>query len=81
MMFKYVRHEIIGFILWPFTDDLWHKHVGDLAMRRVPGKIVSAGFVSFDSGYPHCHGRSESLGIGCSANDSDDLASQMDVKS
>jgi len=47
MSLKYVRHEEIGFVLWPRTDALWHSHVGRLLQQRRDGKIVSAGFVEF----------------------------------
>ena len=77
MQLKYVRHERIGFILWPRTDDLWHSHVGRLAQSKAGGEIVSAGFVDLGGGAPRCFGMSESLGIASRDDDSDALAAQF----
>jgi len=77
MQLKYVRHERIGFILWPRTDDLWHSHVGMLAQSKAGGEIVSAGFVDLRGGAPRCFGMSKSLGIASRDDDSDALAAQL----
>jgi len=78
MSLKYVRHEEIGFVLWPRTDALWHSHVGRLLQQRRDGKIVSAGFVEFGAGgSPRCFGMSESLGIASKDGDSEALAQQL----
>ena len=79
MIFKYVRHEEIGFILWPCSGDLQHKHIGQLAIKMAGGAIVSAGFVDFDRGGPRCHGHSESLGISSKPEDSAELAKQLEL--
>lgn len=26
MIYKYIRHDALGFILWP-SCDVWHKHI------------------------------------------------------
>jgi len=81
MQLKYVRHDQIGFILWPRTDKLWHSHVGQLLMRRGSGEIISAGFVDFGrSGMPRCFGMSESLQISSRPDDSAALADQLGIK-
>jgi len=78
MSLKYVRHEEIGFVLWPRTDALWHSHVGRLLQQRRDGKIVSAGFVEFGAGgVPTCFGMSESLNIASREDDSEALAKQL----
>lgn len=78
MSLKYVRHEEIGFVLWPRTDALWHSHVGRLLQQRRDGKIVSAGFVEFgQDGKPVCFGMSESLNITSKDGDSEALAQQL----
>lgn len=77
MTLKYVRHEAMGFILWPKTNLLWHSHVGELLEQHLRGKIISAGFVDFCDGKPRCHGMSESLGIESIVGDSAALAAQL----
>ncbi len=78
MALKYVRHEEIGFVLWPRTDALWHSHVGRLLQQKRDGKIVSAGFVEFgQDGKPVCFGMSESLNITSKDGDSEALAQQL----
>lgn len=74
---KYIRHEKIGFVIWPRTDELWHAHVADAVRRRKPGAILSAGFVTFTDGVVHCHGMSESLGIASRPDDNAALAAQL----
>ena len=77
MELKYVRHETVGFILWPRTDDLWHAHVGQTVRARAGGKIISAGFASVAGGDVACWGTSESLGISSIPGDSEALAEQL----
>lgn len=79
MSLKYVRHEEIGFVLWPRTDALWHSHVGRLLQQRRDGAIISAGFVEFGPDGPVCFGMSESLGIASRDDDSDALAAQLGI--
>ncbi len=80
MSLKYVRHEEIGFVLWPRTDALWHSHVGRLLQQCRGGKIVSAGFVEFgQDGRPVCFGMSESLNITSKDGDSEALAQQLGI--
>lgn len=76
MEMKYVRHSVIGFVMWPKTDRLWHSHVGAL-LNRAGGKIISAGFVTSTDGVVVCHGKSESLGISSIPGDTEALAAQF----
>ena len=75
---KYVRHSVLGFILFPTQDILWHKHIGVL-MRQVSSKgdLVSAGFARIEGGDVICYGESESLKMRSKAEDSDLLAKQL----
>lgn len=77
MELKYVRHEYVGFVLWPKTQLLWHSHIGNLLEDRTSGKILSAGFVNFVNGLPICSGYSESLGVDSKDGDSEALAKQL----
>jgi hypothetical protein len=79
MRFKYVRHSVAGFILWPADTDLFHVHVGQLADREAGGSVISAGFCLLAGGV-RCGGKSESLGIGSSPDDPEALASQLGLK-
>lgn len=75
---KYIRHEKVGFILWPNSDELWHSTIGHLLLTHCVGEILSAGFVYYDvSGKPVCSGRSESLGIAARADDTAALREQL----
>lgn len=63
---KYVRHSVIGFVVWPrHFDELAHKDIGYAirCSRNVSdGVILSAGFIDWDAhGLPFCHGASISL--------------------
>lgn len=78
MDLKYVRHSIVGFILWPRTDDLWHSHVGKVLPKA--GRIESAGFASLAGGKVRCGGGSESLHINSRPDDSEALAAQLGLK-
>ena len=58
---KYVRHSVAGFILWPYNDNLFHKHIGDaLRYSDLPrdSKIISAGFAYISPDEVVCNGRS-----------------------
>lgn len=76
MELKYVRHSIIGFVLWARQDDLWHSHIGN-TVRVVGGEIISAGFATVAGGVAKCWGASESLKIKSRADDTDALAKQL----
>lgn len=75
---KYVRHSQAGFVLWPHSDDLHHKHIGE-AMRRsyLKGDILSAGFAWIGPNTVVCEGMSESLGIKSRPDDTRALAIQL----
>lgn len=77
---KFVRHNILGFVLWPRSDKLYHSDVGDLLRRRVGGEILSAGFCNLVEGFVQCFGESESLSLGCRKDDSEALAKQLGLK-
>ena len=77
MELKYVRHSRIGFILWPSTEDLWHKHIAELALDHAGGEIVSTGFARLACGKAKTWGMSESLGIASMPDDSTALAEQL----
>jgi hypothetical protein len=77
MPLKYIRHEKIGFILWAQTDDLWHAHMARLTNSRLPGKVISAGFVDLQGGIVNCRGRSESLNLGPLPDDNEAMAKQL----
>lgn len=79
MQLKYVRHERIGFVLWPITDEPWHSHIGRLLESKARGGIVSAGFADLSGDRPRCFGRSESLEIGSREDDSAALAEQLGI--
>lgn len=79
MELKYVRHSLLGFVLWKRTDDLWHSHVG-ATVRRTGGEILSAGFASVSGGAARCWGMSESLGIASRDDDAEALAKQLGLK-
>ncbi len=74
---KYVRHSELGFILWPYSDDLYHSHVGELMDTWLRGHIVSAGFAYIGPDSIVCNGESESLSIKSRADDSAALSKQL----
>lgn len=89
---KYVRHSVVGFVLWPDTDSLCHTDVAEAISNRIkeeayhygkspslaPGCVISAGLAIFGPrGQIMCHGKSEPLGIGAKDEDSDLLAKQL----
>ena len=82
---KYVRHAAVGFVVWPKSDNLWRLDVAQAVGRqgnseglfRVPGHVVSAGFVRIADGKVTCYGRSDSLCIGGQPDDSEALAKQL----
>lgn len=75
MRHKYVRFENYGFIIWPYSDMIAHREIGTQHGHR--GRILSAGFVTFDHGIPICSGESLSLGIGSQPDDSKALKAQL----
>ena len=81
MVHKYVRHNVLGFILFPATDDLWHSSVGRFLLQRLEGSLISAGFVYFqENGLPKCYGESESLEIKSKEEDTALLIQQLGLK-
>lgn len=74
---KYVRTAEVGFIIWPTSDDLWHKHIHS-KLRLLP---LSAGFCCYRDGAMHCYGKSESLGMSAHPGDSRLLSQQLGMKS
>lgn len=78
MELKYVRHNKVGFILWPKFCDLMHVHVGDLLCQEVGGQIISAGFAQMTGERAECWGVSESLNIASRSDDSDALTTQLE---
>ena len=80
MEHKYVRHNELGFILWPKAEALWHSGVGRLLLSK-GGTLVSAGFVSFqENGLPKCYGYSESLNLHSKEEDTTLLIQQLGLK-
>jgi hypothetical protein len=70
---KYLRHERVGFVTWPASDDgPWHTH-----MAVFLGQPMSAGFASIEFGKVRCYGRSESLCLDSRPDDSAALAVQL----
>ena len=76
MELKYVRHDTVGFVIWPRTDDIWHSHVGSL-LKRANGKLVSAGFARLKDGKAVCYGYSETLDLSSQEDDSAALTKQL----
>ena len=74
---KYVRHSKLGFVLWKRTDDIYHKHMGQMLIGLVGGRILSAGFASVAGSVALCWGMSESLGIRSRPDDSEALTEQL----
>ena len=81
MQHKYVRFEKLGFILWPYSDDLHHAHIGRTGRQRLQDdEIISAGFAFIKNGAVCCVGKSESLGIESRADDGLELAKQLGLE-
>ena len=76
---KYVRHSIIGFVLWRKCDDIAHATVGHCLRGEAGGTILSAGFCCVSDGAVTCWGRSESLSIGGRPDDETALARQLGI--
>ena len=77
---KYIQLDTIqagaSFFLFPS----WFDHA-ELARRIAPhADVLSAGFVSFASGKPTCHGNSTSLKIGVGENDTKWLRRQLRIE-
>lgn len=78
MEHKYIRHSTAGFVVWPvIATGVFHRHIAALVQRSEPGEILSAGFVRFEKNGPRCYGKSESLSIASSPDDSRALAEQL----
>jgi hypothetical protein len=79
--FKYVHLYGYGFILWPYSDDLWHSQIGHLAAcnlgRNYP--LVSAGFARVvpKTGKFLCWGQSESLKLRSLPDDTEKMNAQF----
>lgn len=53
MKHKYIRHSELGFVLWPHSDDLYHRHVGDMVRQAMPAyKAQLADPAKGKAGYP-----------------------------
>jgi hypothetical protein len=77
MTHRYVRHSVIGFILWPKgPGDLSHDDMRGL-LDYGDGQITSAGMVRFEQGLPVCYGRSVSLSLSAEPDDAEDLAEEL----
>lgn len=63
MKLKYVNVENYGMIIFPDTDQIWHRHIGNLAAQITRNKIISAGFIEIAGSDFYCYGESESLKI------------------
>lgn len=74
MKYKYINVENLGFIIWPDSDHVWHKHIAQACQMEEPHKIISAGFADIIGGTVRCYGKSESLGISSRPEDSHALA-------
>lgn len=68
MFMKYIRFENDQFIIWPDTDEIWHKHMA--IMGRPYGNPISAGFVRMGKDGLVCYGVSESLNLASHPDDS-----------
>lgn len=79
MQHKYIRHDSIGFILWPRTDELFHSDVAHSTIRSAGGRVISAGFCSIVDG-ARCFGRSGSLDMDSLPEDSAALAAQLGIE-
>lgn len=77
MFTKYVQHSSLGFILFSALAEFPHSHMARCLLASRPGSIVSAGFVTWANGRPHCHDESISLGLKSLPGDSAALARQL----
>lgn len=76
-MVKYVQHQAFGFVLFSSLTGPTHKEMAAALSTLRPGRVLSAGFVIWANGRPHCGGVSESLGVESQPGDSVALAAQM----
>jgi hypothetical protein len=87
MEMKYVRHKVLGFMLWPKNSTnthpaglLTHYSVGQLLNETSKQGVISAGFCVINNGVVYCYGKSESLNIESRLDDSKELAIQLGLK-
>ena len=73
---KYINFSKIGFVVWSGGKPTL-SHVQMAARNADAGYPVSAGFVSFLNGKPHCAGESLTLGLEAHSDDSELLAKQF----
>ncbi len=74
---KYIRHNRLGFFLFPKTDLLAHYDQAGFVQKTVGGSILSAGFVRWVEGKPECYGESISLNIRSDPGDTQALHRQL----
>lgn len=79
MIHKYVRNEVVGFVLFPATDLVFHSHVGGTVARESGSPNISAGFAYISERGVKCYGRSESMRLNSAPEDSELLAEQLDL--
>lgn len=78
MALKYIRHSVIGFVIWPERADIWHSDMAE-RLDLVRGEILSAGFASIHEDKVRCWGSSESLRMGGLPDDAQALAKQLEL--
>lgn len=78
MALKYIRHSVIGFVLWPESANIWHKHMA-ARLDFIGGQILSAGFASIHEDKVRCWGKSESLRIDGLPDDAQALSRQLEL--
>lgn len=80
MEMKYVRHEIVGFVVWPAHTGLQHSDVADVINTRThaPGIFISAGFCYIKDEKAVCYGKSVSMNLDSKpSEDSERLTKQL----
>ena len=76
---KYIRHSAIGFVLWDSKVMVTHEQMAKAMPKHMGGNLLSAGFVVFVQGRPHCMGGSTSLDLQGAADDNAVLAKQLGI--
>lgn len=77
---KYIRHSAIGFVLWDAKAFVTHAQMAQAMPRHNGGRLLSAGFVVFVQGRPHCLGGSTSLDLEAGPDDTAALAGQLGLQ-
>lgn len=78
MKHKYVRNNLLGFVIWPADTELYHSHVAHRMRLSEPfSETLSAGFMEITGGKVRCYGRSESLSLGGLPDDAEQLGRQL----